>query len=59
MTTRQILYADEGKVLTNGEAYGKILYLAIDEDPNNWYEITEEEYNEIVNEENENNGNIE
>ena len=59
MTTRQILYADEGKVLTNGEAYGKILYLAIDEDPNNWYEITEEEYNEIVNEENENNSNIE
>lgn len=38
-----ILKADEGKVLTNGEAFGKVVYLGDNDKPENWHEITEEE----------------
>ena len=48
MKVRNVLYADEGKVLTNGTEYGKIIYLAIGADPSAYYEITEEEYNKIM-----------
>ena len=44
MKVRKVLYADEGKVLTNGEVYGKIVYLADDEAESTYYEITEAEY---------------
>ena len=37
-------------VLTNGEAYGKTIYLGINDKPENWYEITDEEYEEILKE---------
>ena len=40
---RIILIADEGKVYTNGSAYGVEIYLAIDDSPANWYQISEEE----------------
>ena len=43
--------ADEGKVLTNGEAYSSVggqIYLGVNDSPDNWHEITEEEYNEIM-----------
>lgn len=50
MKTRLILYADEGMVLTNGEAYGKEIYLGKNDKPENWHEITEKEYEEILKE---------
>lgn len=43
--------AEEGKVLTNGEAYSSVggsVYLGVNDKVENWHEITEEEYNEIV-----------
>ena len=42
------LTAEEGKVLTNGTAYGKEIYLGVNDNPENWHEITEEEYNAFV-----------
>lgn len=42
------LTAEEGKVLTNGTAYGKEIYLGVNDNPENWCEIPEEEYNAIV-----------
>ncbi len=50
MKERSILYADEGKILSNGEAYGKIIYLAEGASPNDFYEITEDEYIKICRE---------
>lgn len=40
--------ATEGKVLTNGEAYSKEIYLGINDSIDNWHEITEAEYEEII-----------
>lgn len=48
---RRILFANEGKVLTNGEIYGKVIYLAESVDESNFYEITEQEYDQIMLEE--------
>lgn len=45
--TRIKLTASNGKVLTNGTEYGKEIYLADTENLDNWYEITEAEYEEI------------
>ena len=42
------IQADSGKVLTNGEAYSSVggqIYLGVNDSPDNWHEITEEEYN--------------
>ena len=46
--TRIKLIASEGMVLTNGEVYGVEIYLSDTENPNNWYEITVAEYEEIL-----------
>ena len=43
MKQRKILYADEGKVLTDGEHYAKVVYLADGEDEDKWTEIEESE----------------
>ena len=44
MTTRKIIYADAGKILTNGEIYGKQIFLAEGVSETDFYEITEAEY---------------
>ena len=46
---RDCIKATEGMVLTNGEVYGKQIYLADGVDADSFYEITEEEYEVIVN----------
>ena len=43
---RIILTASDETMLTNGEVYGKTVYLGINDKPENWYEISEEEYRE-------------
>lgn len=48
MKTRTILYADEGKILTNGEVYGRQIYLADGVLEEDFHEITEEEYKEVL-----------
>lgn len=42
------LTAAEGMVLTNGEAYGKEIYLGKNDTAGNWHEITDAEYAEIL-----------
>lgn len=37
------LTADEGMTLTNGEVFGKTVYLGCNDSPDNWHEITDEE----------------
>lgn len=51
----RLLVAEESKMLTNGETFGKRVYLGVNDSVDNWQEITEEEYTEamkqVVNEE--------
>ena len=47
MKTRLTIYADEGKILTNGEVYGRIIHLAVGVDASEFYEITEAEYQKM------------
>lgn len=42
-----VLKADEGMTLTNGEAFGKTIYLGIYDDKSNWREITDIEAEEL------------
>lgn len=42
-----VLIADEDKVLTDGEIYGRTIYLAKNRSPEEFHEITEAEYEEI------------
>ena len=51
MKTRTVIYADEGKVLTNGEIYGTQIFLAEGQSADEFYEISQEEYEEISKEE--------
>jgi hypothetical protein len=43
--------ADEGMILTNGTAFGIIVYLGNNDSIDNWHEITEEEAERLQNEE--------
>lgn len=52
--TLRKLTAAEGMVLTNGKAYGKEVYLGVNDSPDNWREITDEEYAGILAEEEQN-----
>lgn len=45
--TRIKLTAAKGKILTNGKTYGREVFLSETDNPENWYEITEEEYKTI------------
>ena len=42
------LEAEEGKILTDGNIYGSVIFLAIDRKPEEFYEITKEEYDAIM-----------
>ena len=53
MKTKVILYADEGKVLTDGESYGTTIYLGDGRSMEEFHEITQEEYERILKEEEE------
>lgn len=44
-----ILKSDEGMTLTNGTAFGKVVYLGKNDVKENWYEITDEEAEKIQN----------
>lgn len=48
MKTRTVLYADDGMILTDGENYGKCIYLSENTDADKYYEITEEEYQQLM-----------
>ena len=48
-----VLKADEGMTLTNGETFGKVVYLGINDSVENWHEITDEEAEELQNTESE------
>ena len=45
--TRIKLTAADGMVLTNGEAFGKEVYLGSSDKPDNWREITEAEAKQL------------
>lgn len=47
-----ILTADSGKYLTNGDTFGKTVILPEKADQSEWREITEEEYQHIIDEQN-------
>ena len=44
ISTRTVITADEGKLLTNGEIYAKTITLGDWDKTENYYEITEKEY---------------
>mgnify|MGYP003292429363 CR=1 FL=1 len=52
MKTRTILYADEGKILTNGKIYGRQILLQSGDSGFSFYEIDEAEYEQKLEEEN-------
>ena len=46
------LTAAEGMILTNGTAYSEEVYLGCNDSSKNWHEITKEEYDAILEEQN-------
>ena len=55
MKTRMIIYAEDGHVLTNGEIYGTQIFLADGLNAEDFYEITDKEYQKILDEQEKNN----
>lgn len=55
MKIRNILYADSGKVLTDGNIYGTEIILEVGRDASEFYEITKKEYEQILKDEEEKN----
>lgn len=48
MKTKITLIADEGMILTDGEHYGKTVYLACGRDGSEYHEIPEAEYDAMM-----------
>ena len=46
--TRIKLTAGDGMILTDGESFGKVVFLASGDEGEKWYEISEGEYQEIL-----------
>ncbi len=46
--TVKVLKAEKGKILTDGEIYGRTIYLAKGRTVDEFHEITEDEYNDII-----------
>ena len=40
--------ASEGMWLTNGDTYSKEVYLGVNDSIDNWHEITDAEYEEVI-----------
>lgn len=53
MKQRITLYAEDGMILTDGESYGTVIHLALDSDAEKWHEITREEYEKTLREQEE------
>ena len=57
MKTEQIIVnkivADDGMILTDGETYGKVIFLGAGRSADEFHEITEEEYNKLQEDNNE------
>jgi len=51
-----VLKAEEGMTLTNGEAFGKVVYLGKKDSADNWHEIPDEEAEELQEQGGESNG---
>lgn len=49
-----VLIAREGYIYTNGETYAHTIRLGVNDSVDNWYEITESDYEEILKEQDEN-----
>ena len=48
MKIRKVIYADEGKVLTDGQIYGTQIFLADGKNESDFREISEKEYETII-----------
>lgn len=48
MKTRMVIYAEDGHVLTNGEIYGRQIFLAEGASADDFHEITDGEYEHIL-----------
>ena len=48
MKKRITLYADEGMIITDGKNYGTTIQLAVGKTEEDYYEITKDEYDEIM-----------
>lgn len=42
------IFADKGKILTDGSVYGEVISLAVGKSAEDFYEITIEEYEQIM-----------
>ena len=51
MKKRIMLFSDKDKIITDGQNYGDIFQLAVGETDEKYYEITKEEYEEILKQE--------